>query len=172
MSISPQELTEQLNGSWSSYVLPELRDFVSISLGLYEREYDEESELTDYSFIVFPMAKAYEGFLKQYFLDLGLISESTYFSRRFRIGRALNPDVQENQRDKWWLYDDVARQCGAGTAQTMWTTWLESRNRIFHFFPKKHQRVTLAQAGQHLATIAESMRQAITCQAGELGVSA
>jgi len=170
--ISPQELTEELNGSWSSYVLPELRDFVTISLNLYERECRVESKLTDYSFIVFPMAKAYEGFLKQYFLDLGLISESTYFSRRFRIGSALNPDVQENQRDKWWLYDDVAHQCGVATAQSLWNTWLESRNRVFHYFPKKHQSVSLGQAGQHLATIAGSMRSAVTCQAGQLGVSA
>lgn len=170
--ISPQELVEELNGSWSSYVLPELRDFVTVSLTLYERECRDTQKLTDYSFIVFPMAKAYEGFLKQYFLDLGLISESTYFSRRFRIGRALNPDVQENQRDKWWLYDDVVHQCGVATAQSMWSTWLESRNRVFHYFPKKHQSVSLAQAGQHLATIASSMRSAVTCQAGQLGVSA
>jgi len=38
----------------------------------------------DYSFIVFPIAKAYEGFLKKMFFDLGFITEEDYRGKRFK----------------------------------------------------------------------------------------
>ena len=42
----------------------------------------------DYSFLVFGVAKAYEGFLKKFLLDLGLIPTQVYQGKHFRIGRA------------------------------------------------------------------------------------
>ena len=44
-----------------------------------------DEEPTDYSYLVFPFAKMYEGFLKQLFLDVGFISERDYYSNHFRI---------------------------------------------------------------------------------------
>ncbi len=59
----------------------------------------------DYSFVVFPAAKAYEGFLKKMFLDLGFITNEDYLGKRFRIGKALNPFLEERLRDRESVYD-------------------------------------------------------------------
>lgn len=130
---------------------------------LLVREENSGEHLKDYSFIVFPMAKAYEGFLKDYLFDMGLISQETYHSRRFRIGRALNPDISPNQRDAWWLYDDLVRSCGEEVAQMLWDTWLGCRNHVFHYFPGEKAVMDLAHARKNLARIESSMTMAKEC---------
>jgi len=57
-----------------------------------------DANISDYSYLVFPFAKSYEGFLKKLFLDLGFISQQVYESDHFRIGRALNPHLEKNLR--------------------------------------------------------------------------
>ncbi|PIR60448.1 MAG: hypothetical protein COU68_02550 [Candidatus Pacebacteria bacterium CG10_big_fil_rev_8_21_14_0_10_45_6] len=168
MSPSSQFLLELSNASWSSYLLPEVQTQVATALKLYERECKEPNKFLDYSFVVFPMSKGYEGFLKQYFFDLGLITTQTYEGERFRIGRALNPDVHENQRDEWWLFDDVARLCGQRTTRMLWDTWLICRNQTFHFFPKKTSQIDLPTAGKRLEMLATAMKAAVACQWDEL----
>ena len=77
----------------------------------------ENQPIVDYAFLVFPVSKAYEGFLKDFLLEFGLISPEVYRSRRFRLGRALNPQ-----------------------------TWLECRNHVFHYFPGKEEIMNREQA--------------------------
>ncbi len=168
MSPSPQFLLELSNASWSSYLLPGVQAQIATALKLYERECENPGTFQDYSFIVFPMSKGYEGFLKQYFFDLGLITTKTYEGKRFRIGRALNPDVHERQRDEWWLFDDIVRLCGERTTRMLWETWLVCRNRTFHFFPKKTSQIDLPTAGKRLETLASTMKAAVACQWDEL----
>lgn len=144
------------------------QELVELAIQLYERELISEAPLSDYSFVVFPMAKAYEGFLKQYLYDLHLISQTTFESRRFRIGRALNPDVHENQRDDAWLYDNIVHMCDKEIASALWNTWLNCRNRIFHYFPKDHSTVTLPEAEKDLRLIATTMGEAVHCQIHQL----
>jgi len=163
MSPTPQVLLELYSESWSSYLLPDVQLQVTTALKLYEREYADPGKFQDYSFVVFPMSKGYEGFLKQYFYDLHLISTKTYEGKRFRIGRALNPDVHLNQRDDWWLYDNIARACGKNTARVLWETWLVCRNRVFHFFPKKSTQLDLVTAGKRLEMVATTMKEAVAC---------
>lgn len=74
--------------SWYLYLQPPERELIQISLELLAREERLNSSFSDYSFIVFPFAKAYEGFLKKFFYDMSLISRDVYESHRFRIGRA------------------------------------------------------------------------------------
>lgn len=114
------------------------------------------------------MAKAYEGFLKQYLFQLHLLSPEEYQGRKFRIGRALNPDLRSSQRDDQWLYDDLVRLCSADLGRTLWNTWLECRNRVFHFFPGAAQRLTLHQAGSYLVMMVEAMNEALRCQRDHL----
>lgn len=102
--------------------------------------------LDDYGFLIFSAAKAYEGILKKLLFDLFLISNDTFQSRRFRIGRALNPDLHPDQRDNQWFYDDLSRICGQEVARQMWQTWLRCRNHIFHFFPGGKEQINLAEA--------------------------
>lgn len=120
--------------------------------------------LTDYAQIVFPASKAYEGFLKMYLFKLGLISKETYRSKRFRIGRSLNPDVYPNQRDEWWLYDDVEQQCGKAVARQLWNAWLDCRNRLFHYFPAHPVQLSYLEALESLRTIGITMSEAVECK--------
>lgn len=131
--------------SWFQYLDPGQQDLVTTSFHLSE-QFKDNNSISDFSFVVFPMAKAYEGFLKRILLDMQLINHKVYYGRRFRIGRALNPDVNPKQRDQWWLYDDVARIFNEELAREIWQTWLECRNHVFHFFPNGDQRLSLIDA--------------------------
>ncbi|MGD9129324.1 MAG: hypothetical protein PVJ09_02460, partial [Candidatus Woesebacteria bacterium] len=102
---------------WFLVLTPWQQNLVRTSYRLLEREKKHPNNFVDYSFIVFSMAKAYEGFLKKVLFDLKLIDKKAYEGRRFRIGRALNPDMREKYRDKFWLYDDLAKQCGERNAR-------------------------------------------------------
>jgi len=150
--------------SWYEFLSDKQKSLADLSIILYDRERLQATEFEDYSFIVFPMAKVYEGFLKKYFLEMKLIDLQEYTDKRFRIGRALNPDVITRQQDERWLYDDVARVCGNEVARNLWNTWLESRNRIFHYFPDTALTLTLEQAGGHLDQITFAMRDAMECE--------
>lgn len=150
--------------TWFTYIDLDLQKMVVLAYKLLEQQEVSLDRFDDYSFVVFPMAKAYEGFLKTFLLKTELINDFTYNDRRFRIGRALNPDVSPRHRDHFWLYDDVARYCSAAVAREMWETWLACRNRVFHYFPKHRQVLTLSQAREYLKRMETSMHQAITCE--------
>lgn len=155
--------------AWYQYLTDWQQELVKTAIQLLEQ--DEEKVATndpiddfiDYAYIVFPMAKAYEGFLKKYFYDFGLISKKTYFGKRFRVGRALNPDVRQQQRDRYWIFDDVVRLCGEETAREMWQTWLECRNRVFHFFPDEKGKLSREQAEEKLSMLVLTMDHAVQC---------
>ncbi|MBW7943978.1 hypothetical protein H3C70_01105 [Patescibacteria group bacterium] len=159
-----QRFRSVLMQPWFDQLSPWQKELLHISLELYEREERMHSAFSDYSFVLFPAAKAYEGFLKQYLFDLGLISATTYADKRFRIGRALNPDVHPIRRDEWWLYDDVKRLCGADIAAAVWKTWLECRNQVFHYFPHNERRLTLEETAGRLSMVLSTMEQATHCQ--------
>ena len=157
--------TEQVVGStWFLYLDDKQKNLVRQALTLHDREVELNSNLEDYSFLVFGMSKAYEGFLKKFLRDVNIISDKVYEGRRFRIGRALNPDVHTDQRDRYWLYDDVTHMCGEPIARQMWETWLECRNQVFHFFPKEVNSLTLPQAQEYLLKLIDTMQQAVECK--------
>ena len=54
---------------------------------------DHAYQFKDYSFLVFPFAKAYEGFLKQIFRDKKLISRLDYISDHLRLGQLMSPNL-------------------------------------------------------------------------------
>ncbi|HYD34957.1 MAG TPA: hypothetical protein VD999_02725 [Vitreimonas sp.] len=139
------------------------QQLIQQSYDLYYRELELQSHLSDYSFVVFPIAKAYEGFLKNLFFQMGLIDISTYHSRKFRIGRALNPDLHARHRDEQWLYDDIVRSCGAGLARSLWAAWLECRNHIFHYFPNELHGLSLEAVEKRLSMLNDAMQHAQSC---------
>lgn len=149
---------------WFSQLPKDQQELIELSIVLYEREQKMDVTLTDYSFIIFPFAKAYEGFLKQYLYDLQLISQKTFEGKRFRIGRALNPDIRDNQRDEFWLFDDVSRMCGEQLARALWETWLECRNRTFHYFPSRNVRLNLTAVASQLQLLDETITNAHQCK--------
>ena len=102
--------------------------------------------LHDYSYLVFPYAKAYEGFLKKLFFDLGFIDEQTYRGERFRIGRALNPSLERALRYES-IYDKLVGFCGSRElANELWQVWKKGRNLLFHYFPHNINKITLHEA--------------------------
>jgi hypothetical protein len=92
------KLSHVENSVWWEYLTKDLQDLVYSSIFLAERADSWGYAHSDYSFVVFPMAKAYEGFLKKFFLDMGFISEGDYLGTHFRIGKALNPHLEDHLR--------------------------------------------------------------------------
>lgn len=130
---------------------------------LLEREKRVRSVFDDYSFVVFPLAKAYEGFLKKFLLEMGVLTKEQYFYRQFRIGRSLNPDISDRFQDEWWLYDDVVSLCTPQLARKLWNAWVECRNHVFHFFADDTHQVSLQQAEKLLHQLSQSMQEAMQC---------
>src|SRR5436190_399219 len=96
---------------------------------------DKSEEFHDYSFIVFPAAKAFEGYLKKLFLDYKFIDQSDYFGKHFRIGKALNPYLPK-EMEKESVYKKLTDYSGGDKlSQTLWNAWKSSRNLVFHWFP-------------------------------------
>lgn len=149
---------------WYQQLHPDQQQLLALAWQLYEDEArGHDQERVDYSFVVFPAAKAYEGYLKDMLLALHLISAVDHASRRFRIGRALNPDVGNGQRDEWWLYDDLSGYCGEELGRQLWETWLVCRNHLFHYFPGEAHFLSLSEAKNCLMMIQASMAAATAC---------
>ncbi len=146
---------------WYQFLTPWQKQLIEQSFELLAREKRMKSHFADYSFLVFPASKCYEGFLKKYLFELGFISEKVYEGKRFRIGRALNPDLPDRYKDEWWLYDDVSEVCGEKNAREIWNTWLTCRNRIFHFFPKSKRSLNLKVAEKRIEKVVNAMDIAV-----------
>lgn len=105
-----------------------------------------DAKITDYSYLVFPFAKAYEGFLKKLFLDLKFIPQQVYESDHFRIGKALNPHLEKILRHES-IYDKIISVCGSrNLADELWNVWKRGRNLVFHYFPHNFRALSLAEA--------------------------
>ena len=119
-----------------------------------------KKEFHDYSFVIFPAAKAYEGFLKKLFLDLKFISEEDYYGKHFRIGKALNPSLPKEIKREG-VYDKIVKFCsGHELADKLWDTWKLSRNLTFHWFPNEKNAVSLGGARDRGEMIIEAIDMA------------
>lgn len=146
---------------WWSYLDESQSELLQESLLLLKREEAARDRWHDYAFVVFPAAKAYEGFLKKLFLDMGFITNEQFQGDRFRIGRALNPSLEPALR---WesVYDRLAEEKGGKVLpEQLWQTWKNSRNLIFHWFPWHKNAITLAEARERIERIVDAMRTAI-----------
>jgi hypothetical protein len=133
--------------NWWNYIHEDLKDLIRESYLLINKVENWEEKFHDYSFIIFPAAKAYEGFLKTVFRDLGFISEEEYSGKRFRIGKALNPALEENLREKESVYDKLVNFCqGKELPNVLWETWKEGRNLLFHWFPNEKNAIDFFEA--------------------------
>ena len=157
------EFAEFFDATWYTILEEEAQVLVTQSVELIQREERLHSSFHDYSFLVFPMAKAYESFLKKFLFTLGFIDRNQYEHRQFRIGRSLNPDIPHRHRDEFWLYDNLVSACGPETAHELWDTWLTGRNHIFHYFPDEKSNITLEQAGRLLILMSNTMEKACAC---------
>lgn len=139
---------------WWDYLDEDIKLLFEESLELVRRVRYWEQQFHDYSFVVFPAAKAYEGFLKKFLLDMGFITQQQYVGRRFRIGRALNPDLEKKYRKIEGVYDKLTEYCGGEELpELLWNTWKESRNMLFHWFPNEQNVVDYPQAKKRVESI-------------------
>ena len=99
------------------------------------------NHISDYSFVVSPISKAYEGYLKSFFLKLHIINQYDYESDRFRVGKTLNPSLRYKRYSIFQKLADLD-DSGEELAEILWNAWKFGRNEIFHYFPNKHQSLS------------------------------
>jgi hypothetical protein len=104
-----------------------------------------EDHIYDYAFFVAPIAKSYEGFLKDFFLKIGIINEDDYESDRFRVGKTLNPSLRYKRFSVFQKLSDF-HEDGEQLAETLWDAWKFGRNEIFHYFPNISENLTREEA--------------------------
>jgi len=142
---------------WWRYLHEDLQELLKESVKLYNSVGVWEEKFHDYSFVVFPAAKAYEGFLKQVFLDLGFITKEDFNGKHFRVGKALNPSLDKRFREES-VYDKIVDFCqGPALADSMWETWKSSRNLLFHWFPEEKNAITYEEARVNIDLILATM---------------
>ena len=153
------------NKIWWSYIEEDLQELLVASEFLANTVKSWGGDLPagrqvfhDYSFVVFPAAKAYEGFLKKMFFDLGFITEEDYRGKRFRIGKALNPFLEKDIRGRESVYDKLVKYCGGQElADKLWEAWTSGRNLVFHWFPDEKKAVSFKEADEKINLIVDAM---------------
>ena len=135
---------------WFLYLTHPMQDLVVQAFGLLSREKEQNNGYHDYSFVVFPLAKAYEGFLKKVLVEMGFSDKETVYGRHFRIGKSLNPDLPKKFRREDWLYAELDGRFDLRgddrLAGELWAVWREGRNLLFHYFPEHEGFIALAEA--------------------------
>jgi hypothetical protein len=86
------------------------------------------------------------------------ISQADYVGKHFRIGKALNPDLDDKYKNDDWVYDKLKNFChGDELPQKLWNTWKESRNVLFHWFPNEKNAVSHNEAVERLLMIVSAI---------------
>ena len=158
------KITLENHPLWN-YVHDDLKELLKQTFLLMKLVERDEKELSpgsrkfhDYAFVIFPAAKAYEGFLKTLFHDMGFISDEEYFGKRFRIGKALNPALENHLREKESVYDKLTSFCqGNELPNALWETWKKGRNLLFHWFPNEKNAIDFLEAKNIFQEITDTM---------------
>jgi len=113
----------------------------------------------DYAFMVFPYAKAFEGFLKQLFRDTGFITQEEYESDHLRLGKLMSPNMAIKLGEAS-LYEKLTSVGSKDLANEIWDSWRNARNRVFHYFPNNLEAITLSEAEEKIKKILDTMEYA------------
>ena len=133
---------------------------------LNDVKHHPDRKIYDYSYVVFPFAKCYEGFLKQLFLDLGFITKKQHESDHFRVGKVLSPHLQR-RLGKRSVYHQICKFQGkCELADQLWIVWRRGRNRIFHYFPHNLQAITINEAEEIIREMIATMESALRLRSG------
>lgn len=145
-----------------SYLSTHQQELIEDGEYLFKTAQTVSKDIHDYSYLIFPYAKAYEGFLKKLFFDLAFIDEPTYRGDHFRIGRALNPSLEPRLRHES-MYDKLIGYCQSrDLANELWSTWKKGRNLLFHYFPHNFHKLTFSQAEMIRDEIVTVMTRALS----------
>lgn len=146
-----------------SQLTPELFDEARKYLTKHERELLDDVEIVlkrltsiehinDYSFVIAPISKTYEGYLKDFFLKIGIIDQYNYSSDRYRVGKTLNPSLRYKNYSIYQKLTEVSDR-GEELAELLWDAWKFGRNEIFHYFPTSVKNLDRAEAEERISLL-------------------
>ncbi|MDC0449003.1 hypothetical protein OAL67_00090 [bacterium] len=155
------ELIDRNSILWS-YLPPELQGLIADGETLLTNMEKKEARenVSDFSFLVFPFAKAYEGFVKKVFLDLEMITHDEYFGDEIRVGRLLNPGYMEETGN---VFAKFCNRGGSGRklSEDLWKMWRRGRNRVFHYFPHNFRKLDYSEALEIVKGFVEMMEKTV-----------
>jgi hypothetical protein len=144
------------------YLSSEQQGLVEDGEFLMEYAHKMAHGVSDYSYLVFPFSKAYEGFLKKLFLDMQLMRPEDYYGEDIRIGKILNPHFVKEHGS---VYNRVCSGKAVGgenlVAERLWKTWKKGRNLVFHYFPHNFRRLSYTEAKELVEEIIAAMSYAM-----------
>ena len=149
------------NSTLWGYLEPDLQGLISDGEILLDTAETNKGKVSDFSYLVFPFSKAYEGFLKKLFLDLDVMQEDDYYGDDIRIGRILNPGyIEEHQH----IYKAMCLHKKGGVVMTnaLWQVCREARNQVFHYFPHNFRSLSYGEALDLIHKIMEAMNLAVS----------
>ncbi|MEI8067743.1 MAG: hypothetical protein WCG91_02185 [Candidatus Shapirobacteria bacterium] len=149
------QLSPEIFKQAKSYLIPSQDKLIS-DVEFLLNKLTPQDPINDYSFTVSPISKAYEGYLKDLFLKIGIISDIDYESDRFRVGKTLNPSLRYK---RFSVYQKLAdyHDSGEELAEVLWTAWKYGRNEIFHYFPNNVKNLTREEAEERIALVLEAI---------------
>jgi hypothetical protein len=164
MDLQFQTLAQLHQKHWYQLLPFPQKELLQQSFHLLDEFAYQSKNFYDYSFVVMPAAKAYEGFVKDLLRYLKLISQKRYEGNLFRVGKALNPALSKANPERYEaLYDDLEKLSGSPEIpQLLWNTWKDCRNEVFHYFAQKDKNITLASARSKLHQVVYTIEY--TCQ--------
>lgn len=115
--------------------------------------------IQDYSFLLAPIAKAYEGFLKDFFLHIGLIDLNLYEGDRFRVGKTLNPSLRYKRFSIFQRLSQLDDH-GEELAEKLWDAWKQGRNEALHFFVGNTKKLSLEEAVSRIHQVLQAIVEA------------
>lgn len=146
------------------YLSEEIKGLVVDGEALIDQAETQQDMISDFSYLVFPFSKAYEGFLKHFFLDLELIAEDEYYSDDIRIGRILNPHFLRSEGNIFEKICDNEKtevREGREIAEKLWAIWKRGRNLVFHYFPHNFRRLSYNEAVEIVNELVDAMETAV-----------
>jgi len=150
---------EDLYGSFWSYLSKPQQNLILEGDYLINNVIKQSSYVfQDYSFLVFPYAKAFEGYLKMIFRDAGFISHLDYISDHLRLGKLMSPNIADRLGDRS-LYTKVKEHVNVELADMIWDGWRLGRNEIFHYFPHNLRSISITQAQGIIDQLIQTMQQ-------------
>lgn len=153
------DFKSQYRNLWS-YLSQSQKDLIAEGQFLIDEVMVNQAyQFKDYSFLIFPFAKAYEGFLKQLFRDIKFISHLDYISDHLRLGKLMSPSLVGRLGERS-LYKKIKETVSKELADRIWRTWKLGRNQIFHYFPHNLKAVPFHEAKQIVGEILSTMDEA------------
>lgn len=139
--------------------LPKTQAALILDVQILLKKLQKFDHISDYSFLVSPISKAYEGFLKDFFLDLKVIDEFSYKSDRFRVGKTLNPSLRYKRFSIYQKLIDLDEN-GEELAEILWNAWKYGRNEIFHYFPNALKNLNRTEAEERIHLVLSAIIKA------------